>query len=340
MDWERLQVQQHLVILTLNGGTFQSTADFTLNSNRGIALGTSHGTINVDNGTTLTYNGIAASNGNLTKSGTGTLVFGGANAYTGDTTITAGKFQTTGTLADTTDVSVSSGAIYDVDATDTIQSLSGAGNIELSSGITLITGDTGNHAISGVISGAGNLTKAGSGILTLSGTNTYTGNTTISAGTLTVSGLLGAGNYSSNIINNSTLNYNSSSNQTLSGVISGTGLLTKNGSGTLTLSGNNTYSGTTTINAGTVSINDDSRLGAAPGSATAGHLTLNGGTLQSTADFTLNSNRGISLGSSHGTINVDTGTTLTYGGIIAGSNNLNKGWKWHLNTLRCKYILR
>ena len=57
-------------------------------------------------------------------------MFGEVNTYTGDTIISAGTFQTTGTLADTTDVSVSSGAIYDVDATDTIQSLSGAGNIE------------------------------------------------------------------------------------------------------------------------------------------------------------------------------------------------------------------
>ena len=65
-------------------------------------------------------------------------------------------------------------------------------------------------------------------------------------------------------------------------------------------------------------------LGAAPGSATADHLTLNGGTLQSTADFTLNSNRGTALGSSHGTINVDGSTTLTYGGIIAGSGSFTK----------------
>ena len=89
-------------------------------------------------------------------------------------------------------------------------------------------------------------------------------------------------------------------------------------------SGINTYSGTTTISAGTISISADSGLGAAPGSATAGHLTLNGGTLQSTANFTLNSNRGTALGSSHGTFNVNSGTTLNYGGAIAGSNNLTK----------------
>ena len=242
--------------LTLNGGTLHSSADFTMNANRGIALGTSHGTINVDGSRTLTYGGIIAGSNNLTKSGDGILLLSGANTYSGDTIISDGTLQTTGTLADTTDVSVSSGAIYDVDATDTIQSLSGAGSVELANSITLTTGDSGNDTFSGVISGSGNLAKAGSGTFTLSGTNTYTG--------------------------------------------------------------------TTTITAGTISISADSGLGAAPGSATAGHLTLNGGTLQSTADFTLNSNRGIALGSNHGTINVDGSTTLTYGGIIAGSNNLTK----------------
>ena len=304
--------------LTLNGGTLQSTADFTLNSNRGIALGTSHGTINVGNGTTLSYNGIAASNGNLTKSGTGTLVFGGANSYTGDTIISAGTFQTTGTLADTTDVSVSSGAIYDVDATDTIQSLSGAGNVELASGITLTTGDTGNDEISGVISGAANLTKAGSGTLTLSGTNTFTGDLTISAGTVTMTGTLAdsvdvvnsgtydvdasdtiqslSGSGAVQIATSQTLTTGDAGDDTISGVISGAGNFTKAGSGTLTLSGTNTYTGFTTITAGTVSIANDSGLGTAPGSAAAGHLMLNGGTLKSTADFTLSSNRGVVLG--------------------------------------------
>ena len=44
---------------------------------------------------------------------------------------------------------------YDVDATDTVQSLSGSGAVELASGITLTTGDAGDDTISGVISGAG-----------------------------------------------------------------------------------------------------------------------------------------------------------------------------------------
>jgi autotransporter-associated beta strand protein len=79
---------------------------------------------------------------------------------------------------------------YDVDASDTIQSLSGSGNVEIATSQTLTTGDAGDETISGVISGAGNLTKAGAGTLTLSGTNTFSGDLTISAGTVTMTGTL------------------------------------------------------------------------------------------------------------------------------------------------------
>ena len=99
--------------------------------------------------------------------GSGTLTFSATNTYTGDTTISAGTLTVSGTLADTTDV-INSGT-YDVDATDTIQSLSGSGSVQLADSITLTTGDSGNDTVSGVISGLGSLVKAGSGILTFSG---------------------------------------------------------------------------------------------------------------------------------------------------------------------------
>ena len=45
-------------------------------------------------------------------------------------------------------------------------------------GITLTSGDSGNDAVSGVVSGAGSFEKAGQELLSL--VNTYTGDTTIS----------------------------------------------------------------------------------------------------------------------------------------------------------------
>ncbi len=173
--------------ITNNGGTL----DFNRHSSYAgtMTLG-ADSTIDVD-GTQLTISTAIGDGGNayaITKEGAGTLTLSGTNTFTGDLTISAGTVTTTGTLADTVDV-INSGT-YDVDASDTIQSLSGSGAVAIASGQTLTTGDAGNDTISGVISGAGNLTKQGAGTLTLSGNNTFTGDLTISAGTVTTTGTL------------------------------------------------------------------------------------------------------------------------------------------------------
>ena len=97
----------------------------------------------------------------------------------------------------------------------------------------------------------------------------------------------------------------------------------KSGAGTLVLSAANTYSGVTTINAGAVAIAADAGLGSAPGAASPGKIVFGGGTLRTTATFTLAANRGIAL-TGAGTISTDPATTLTYGGIIAGAGSLTK----------------
>ncbi|MEI6715403.1 MAG: autotransporter-associated beta strand repeat-containing protein, partial [Verrucomicrobiota bacterium] len=212
-------------------------------------------------------------------------------------------------------------------------------------------GGAGNMAIAPDISGAFTLTKVGAGTVTLSGSNSFTGALSVQAGTLAIgtindSGTNGVLGNSSNAVSlgntggvvgtleytgtsaNSTKTFSlatsgtgafqvdsSSVVLTISGIISGSGKLNKTGAGLLLLTGVNTYSGSTTISAGRLTIGADSGLGAAPGSATTGSLVLiNGGTLGTSAGFTLNSNRGIALGT--GTIRT-TGGNLNYSGIIA-----------------------
>lgn len=190
----------------------------------------------------------------------------------------------------------------------------GSGDVTNNSALVFNRSDDSSYA--GVISGTGTVTKEGAGTLTLSGNNTYSGTTTISDGTLQIgnggtSGTLGTGD----VTNNSALTFNRSDASSYAGVISGTGTVTKEGTGTLTLSGTNTYTGGTTINDGTISISAAANLGT-------GTLTLDGGTLQTTASFT--SSRGATLGAGGGSLNIDAGTTLRESGTISGSGTLNK----------------
>ena len=312
--------------LVLNGGTLWTTANLTLNVSRSVILGANGGTFDQTTGTALTYAGVIDGAASLNKVGMGTLTLSGANTYTGATNVSAGAFNVSGTLADTTTVNVSSGATYNVLSNDTIASFSGAGSITLGNGNTLTAfSDNSSASYGGDLSGAGGFTKAGTGTLTLTGTNTYTGTTTIDAGTLQLGDSGTTGSIAGSVVNNGMLVFNRSNAVTMnsSQIISGSGNLTQAGLGTLTLSGANTYSGITSINNGVLVISSDGNLGEAPVSATADSLVLNGGTLQTTANFSLNANRSISLGANGGTFLLNS-STLTYSGVIAGTGNLTK----------------
>ncbi len=182
--------------IVLVGGTLRATATFTLAANRGVAL-TGAGTISTDPATTLTYGGIMAGAGSVTKSGTGTLLLSGLNTYTGATTISAGTLRigATNSIGSASAVTVNAGATLDLGGfSDIIGSFAGAGTVTSSAAGPVTLNAGGNNAttgFSGIIqngSGTVALTKTGTGTLTLSGANTYSGTTTVTAGTLLVNG--------------------------------------------------------------------------------------------------------------------------------------------------------
>ncbi len=144
-----------------------------------------------DNGTTaseLTISGVISTGFGLTKDGSGTLTLSGVNTYTGATTISAGTLalDATGTIAASSGVA-NSGTLT-IAASKTIDSMTGSGGTTLGAN-TLTIGDANNTTCTytGVASGTGGITKAGTGTLTLSGVNIYTGATTINAGILEIS---------------------------------------------------------------------------------------------------------------------------------------------------------
>jgi len=283
--------------LTFNGGLLETVTNFTLAANRGIALGAANGTLYTDPGTILTYGGIIAGSGSLTKAGAGRLTLTGASTFTGGATVAAGKLylgNTSGSATGTGTVSVAAGAELWVGDGTAIGSLSG--NIADAGKVGFNRPD--NQTYAGVISGSGVLDKQGTNTLTLTGANTYTGNTTVSNGTLTVgatnalplattvlinplmtlnvafdqtiAGLGGNGNIL--LATGKTLTLNNASSASLGGAISGAGTLAKTGTGTFTLSGASTYTGGTVVDFGTLNVAGGS-VSQAAANVTVGNLS-------------------------------------------------------------------
>jgi autotransporter-associated beta strand protein len=186
--------------VTLDGGTWQmgNTINVT-NGRRGITVTSNGGTIDTQ-GFNFTWAGPMAGSSTtavLNKIGAGTLRFTGANSastYKGVVNVNGGVLQLDNgnTMGDLASLDVNAAGLT-INGDETIGSLAGAaaGSATLAGGITLTAG--GNDAttnFAGVISGAGNLAKAGAGTMTLSGPNAYTGTTTVSAGTLALAASL------------------------------------------------------------------------------------------------------------------------------------------------------
>jgi autotransporter-associated beta strand protein len=146
----------------------------------------------------------------LSSAAGGQLTLSGTNTYAGATTINGGSLLTLGgrALSDTASVILANaaGANLNVNASETVGGLQGGGttggtvNIAASQTLT-VTNQATNHTFSGVVAGAGALTKTGNGTLTLVGSNSYAGTTTVNQGTLVVTNIT----FTATISSNSTL---------------------------------------------------------------------------------------------------------------------------------------
>lgn len=275
--------------------------------------------------TTSTISGVISGNYGLTfVDGTnpiGAIVLSGANTYTGNTTLQSGTLTLANSLALQNSTLDYQGGTLDFGSltSATFGGLNGNQALALTNGSSAavaltVGGNNASTTYSAAISGAGSLTKTGTGTLALTGANTYTGGTTISGGTLQIGSGGTAGSITGNITDDAAVVFNRSDAVNYTSVISGSGSLTQAGAGTLTLSGANTYSGGTTLNAGSIAIASASALGS-------GGLTFGGGTLANTAAVSLSS--GVTLNSGGGTL-ATTGGDLALSGVISGSGALTK----------------
>jgi fibronectin-binding autotransporter adhesin len=197
--------------------------------------------------------------GSLTKSGAGTWTLGGANTYTGGTTVSGGTLALTGAGklgATSGSLTVNTGGTLNLGGTSqAVGNFTGTGGTVAANGTSTLTigsgnGTGGNYA-GALTNGTGtlSLTKTGTGTITLSGTNTYTGATTVSAGALNLQ--------SNGAATGSGISVASGAALQLTGGITTTNALglTLNGAGVTAspngalenVSGTNTYSGLVTL---------------------------------------------------------------------------------------------
>jgi autotransporter-associated beta strand protein len=276
----------------------------------------------------------------LNKVDFGTLVFSGANTYTGETDISAGKLALVGdgSINSSSGVIISGNGTLDISgATNgaTIRNLENDGSTDGSvvlGGKTLIISNAYGQGFTGTISGTGGLTIL-DGWFTL-WRAAYTGLTTIDAGAGLQVGFSGRGaSIAGDIVDNGALEFFHNDDVIYSGVISGTGTLRQEGTGKLTLTGTNTFSGgiwvsgatdaaTGEVIQSTLAVSSDANLG-----ASSGVVNLADSTLENTASFTLTHPvviNGTGALGVNGTIQTDAGTSMTAVAPISGFGRLIK----------------
>ncbi len=276
----------------------------------------------------VTFSGAFTGTGDLTKSGSfvarslvnydrGTAIFSGTNSntYNGATNVYGGRLilqKSGGAVAIPGNLNIGDALNGASGQWDAVQ-LGASDQIADTSIVTFTASDANNFAyldMMGYNETVGGINDTtGYGIIQVQDTSTVN-----SSSTLTVN-------------NTANCSYNGIIRDKYAGAGTGTLVLVKDGAGKLTLGVSNISSGTpytggTTVKAGILSISDNSVLG-----SPSGKLTLNGGTLEATASFSLTTTgtapvaRPIEITASGGAIQVSADQTLT----LPGTYTLNGG---------------
>jgi autotransporter-associated beta strand protein len=175
--------------LTFNKGGTGATTGVAAGSRNELVLNAASAGIAI---TTPIYDGSTASPLTVAGSGANAVTLGGANAYSGDTTVTTGALRlgAANVIPDGTGKgNLTVNGTLDLNTfSDMVNGLSGAGIVDTVAGGTP-TLTVGNNNVSSVFTGviknsAGTLAlaKIGSGTLTLAGSSSYSGSTTIGTG--------------------------------------------------------------------------------------------------------------------------------------------------------------
>lgn len=286
----------------LFGDTASGASPITVTLNTAVTPAT----VTVNNPTKdyiISGGGSIAGGGVLTKTGAGALSLQTANLFSGGINLNGGvvNFNTISNLGAGAisfgggTLQYVSGNVEDI-SVRSVTFNAGGGTINDGGGTIIFANPVGNN-------GAGGLTKAGAGSLTLTGTNQYAGNTVVSGGTLALAASTFISNSAAIIVQGGAV---------LDTATSGAGL-TLSGNPAQTLAGVGTVSGTVTAPTGaTISPAANSVYGTL---TLANDLTVSGSTLALDVSTT-NSDRLVVTGSlslNSGTLQLQVGNVLTNG---------------------------